>query len=154
MIIKTSIHPLFKCCRMISFSFQLFNLCAMSASIYSYLFIIELPQCQNLIVICCCCLALCCIGRYIMWFSIATVAVIAVVVVVLIVVVSAQIHTPIAIVCEIVGNADMINSLREWETEGVTLQMKKLTQTHTHTCRVRMHFVLICYDMTDSMRCN
>lgn len=62
-----------------------------------------------------------------MWFSIATVADIAAVVV------SAQIHTPIAIVCEIVDNADMINSLREWEreTEGVALQMKKLTHTRT-----------------------
>lgn len=146
MIIKTSIPPLFKCCRIISYSFQLFHLLWVSASIYSYLFIIELPQCQNLIVICCCCLALCCIARYIMWFSIATVADIAAVVV------SAQIHTPIAIVCEIVGNADMINSLREWERDrGSSITNE---ETHTHTYRVRMHFVLICYDMTDSMRCN
>lgn len=64
-----------------------------------------------------------------MWFSIATVAVIAAVVVV---VVSAQIHTPIAIVCEIVGNADMINSLREWERDKGSNITNEEAHTHTH----------------------
>lgn len=58
MIIKTSIHPLFKCCRMISYSFQLFNLCAMSEcinlqlSVHYWVAAMPKPHCHLLLLPC------------------------------------------------------------------------------------------------------